>query len=368
LKPLWQSTASGKGEGERVDMTTETHQKAPAWLLTLLFSYGALLAALAVLNRLGPDRWWFGDFNLYLPQVVWLVPGIPLAFICLKVARRWTLLPLCCMVWVLGPLMGFCWPAYREPAPVPGVALRVMTWNVHHGEHDRLAGLALIHDIDGNQPDVVFIQATGNLLKGPLGEYFRNWNIQSQGEHVIASRIPLVKVAEPAIAVSGKNVDCLRCRVRLGSSLTTLYSVHFESPRVGLGSLMASRKNLSSVSESIEMLGRNVATRFNQSLLVSELVSREKGPVIVAGDFNSTDASVACANLRDVGLHDAFAEGGRGYGYTYGHFIRHELRYSWMRIDHIMMSAQLRARRSWTGTWEASDHRPVIADLVLGQN
>lgn len=349
-------------------MTTKPRKKAPVWLLSLLFSYGALLAALTVLNRLGPDRWWFGDFNLYLPQVVWLAPGIPLALLCLKVAWRWTFLPLFCMAWVLGPIMGFCWPSYRAPASVPGVSLRVMTWNVHHGEHDQLAVLALIHDIDSNQPDIVFIQATGNLLRGPLGSYFRNWNVQTQGEHLIASRIPLVKVADPSSAVPGKSAECLRCRVRIGSSLTTLYSVHFESPRVGLGSLMAARRKLSAVPESIGMLGRNVSTRFNQSMLVSELVSREKGPVIVAGDFNSTDSSVACANLRDAGLHDAFSEGGRGYGYTYGHFLRPELRYSWMRIDHIMMSSQFGSRRCWTGTWEASDHRPVIADLVLGQN
>jgi endonuclease/exonuclease/phosphatase family metal-dependent hydrolase len=40
---------------------------------------------------------------------------------------------------------------------------------------------------------------------------------------------------------------------------------------------------------------------------------------------------------------------------------------SWMRIDHIMMSSHFQSRDCWTGTGEASDHRPVIADLVLGQ-
>jgi vancomycin resistance protein VanJ len=346
------------------------HQKLPVWLLTLLFSYAALLAALTVLNRLGADRWWFGDFNLYLPQVVWLAPGIPLALLCLKLARRWIFLPLCCMAWVLGPIMGFCWPTHLAPESAPGVPFRVMTWNVHHGRHDKFAQLALIHDIDGNQPDIVFLQASGELLKGPLGKYFRNWHVQTKGEHTIASRIPLVKVEDTAIAEPGKDANCLRCRVRIGSTLTTLYGVHFESPRMGLGSMMAARKNPGSASGAIGMLEQNAATRFRQSQLISALVRREKGPVIVAGDFNSTESSVACANLRDAGLHDAFVEGGRGYGYSYGHFL-HPLpgqHYSWMRIDHIMMSAQLRARRSWTGTWEASEHRPVIADLVLGRD
>jgi endonuclease/exonuclease/phosphatase family metal-dependent hydrolase len=36
-----------------------------------------------------------------------------------------------------------------------------------------------------------------------------------------------------------------------------------------------------------------------------------------------------------------------------------------MRIDHIMMSAQLQPWRCRTGTGKASDHRSVIADLIL---
>jgi endonuclease/exonuclease/phosphatase family metal-dependent hydrolase len=75
--------------------------------------------------------------------------------------------------------------------------------------------------------------------------------------------------------------------------------------------------------------------------------------------------------LRDANLHDAFAEGGRGYGYTYGHFLlRNRIPWlpgaSWMRIDHIMLSRRFRTLRCWTGTGKASDHRPVFADLLVG--
>jgi endonuclease/exonuclease/phosphatase family metal-dependent hydrolase len=36
-----------------------------------------------------------------------------------------------------------------------------------------------------------------------------------------------------------------------------------------------------------------------------------------------------------------------------------------MRLDHIMASPQLRVCRCWVGNGWASDHRPVIADLIL---
>jgi endonuclease/exonuclease/phosphatase (EEP) superfamily protein YafD len=64
-----------------------------------------------------------------------------------------------------------------------------------------------------------------------------------------------------------------------------------------------------------------------------------------------------------LGLRDAFSTAGLGYGYTYGHGLR--LGHSFVRIDHILVSRHWDVVRSWTGGAAGSDHRPVIADLVL---
>jgi endonuclease/exonuclease/phosphatase (EEP) superfamily protein YafD len=318
------------------------------------------------MSRLGADRWWFGALNLYLPQVIWLVPGIFLAFICLLMARHWIFLPLLCVAWVLGPIMGFCWPLHMTPNLPAGIPLRVMTWNVHNGEQDKLAVLAIMREIDLNQPDIIFLQAASSMLNGPLGNYFRKWNVQNEGEYIIASRLPLAKAENRPPRLSGEEENCLRCRLQIGPIITTVYNIHFKSPRDGLGAVAATRKNpsTSTVQKAILQLEDNVSIRLEQALRLGELISLEKGPVIIAGDFNSSEYSQVCAKLRDVGLHDAFAEGGHGYGYTYGHFLLRHL-VSFMRIDHIMMSSQIRTQRSWTGTWQASAHRPVISDLVL---
>jgi len=74
--------------------------------------------------------------------------------------------------------------------------------------------------------------------------------------------------------------------------------------------------------------------------------------------------------MRRTGLHEAFAESDRGYGYTYGHFLLSRRfpwfpHLSWMRIDHVIVSPGVEVQQCWTGTGRASDQRPVFADLRL---
>jgi endonuclease/exonuclease/phosphatase family metal-dependent hydrolase len=284
-------------------------------------------------------------------------------------ARYWTWVPVVGIVWVLGPLMGFCWPKSAPRTAQGSLPLRVMTWNTKYGTHDKLAHLALKQDIEWYNPSVVLLQDAQGALEGPLGRYFSKWNVRSDGQYVIASRLPLGELKLLRLPFPGGDQTCLRTQVQIGGSAVALYNVHLESPRSGLNALRVVKEKPWYLPQAVQTLAQNVEVRFSQVQALQEYVRQEQGPVIVAGDLNSPDSSLVCATLRGVGLHDAFAEGGKGYGYTYGHFL---LKYrapafdfSWMRIDHIMMSSQLRSQRCWTGTYKASDHRPVIADLTL---
>ena len=353
-------------------MSTKPHQKAPVWLLILIFTYAASLVALTILNRVGADLWWFGAFNLYLPQAVWAVPGILITAFALKVARQWIWVPLLGVAWVVGPLMGLCWPLSAPRESQGSVPLRVMTWNIKYGTHDKLAHLELMHDIDMNNPAVVLLQDAGGLLDGPFGKFFSRWNVRTDGQYVIASRLPLGEIQVRRMSFSGGDHTCVRTQLKLGGTDVALYNVHFESPRSGLNALRVVKQKPWYLPKAVQTLANNVEARFSQVQELREYIRQEKGPVIVAGDLNSPDVSLVCATLRAVGLHDAFAEGGRGYGYTYGHFLlQHRapaFNFSWMRIDHIMVSSQFQSQRCWTGTYMASDHRPVIADLALYRN
>lgn len=349
-------------------MTIGPTGKPPLWMRGLILAYGLFLALITALNGLGPDRWWLGAFNLYLPQVLWLVPVILLAPFALRFARRWTWVLVLYGLWVCGPIMGFHW-AFRihkdtEPA---GQTLRVMTCNIKYGRRDMAS---LIRDLDRHRPDVVFLQDVEYTMKGPLGAFFRDWHVCSYGQYVIASRWPLGR-AEPFPPLSpGEQAFAVRTRLQFGATSIALYNVHLLTPREGLNALRIARKHPERLDESIQDLQENVERRLLQAGRVADLVRQEQGAIILAGDLNSPDGSLPYRALEGARLHNAFNQGGWGYGFTYGHFLLSGRlpwlpRTSWMRIDHILLSPGLRADRCWTGPAEASDHRPVYADLLV---
>lgn len=345
--------------------------KPSRFLLCCIGAYALGITALTLLNRLGPERWWVSAMNLYLPQVFWLIPGIMLAAICLAYARRWIWAPLLCSAWIAGPIMGFCWSTQGAQQTPNSASMRIMTWNAKYGLHGTQAQKVLQQDIDKYKPDILLFQDANGLLDGRLGGYFRQWHTYADGQFVIASRLPLAGAEVRSLKLPWEQMTCLRCQVRIGPSVITVYNVHLESPRHGLNAIRSARKQPWYLPEAIRKLEGNVYTRLSQARMLRDFVRRESGPVIVAGDLNSPDNSLVCAELRETGLRDAFAEGGRGYGYTYGHLLLKNrlpgLRASWMRIDHILISSHFETVRAWTGTGEASDHRPVIADLILKQ-
>ncbi len=352
-------------------MTSKT-SRAPRWLLMVIILYMAVLAALTLLNRMGPERWWVSAMNLYLPQIFWLVPGMVITPVCLVKARRWLLAPLICMAWVAGPIMGFCWPSQGLRQVPEKARFRIMTWNVKYGLHGASGQSSLREEIERTRPDIVLFQDAGRILEGPMGQFFRQWATHSEGQFMVASRFALSGFEVRPISLPWEKSSCLRCQTRIGSATITLYNVHLETPRKGLNAIKSARNRPWYLPNAVQQMEANILTRLMQAHILNNFILRESGQhIIVTGDLNSPDASQVCAGLRDIGLHDAFTEGGRGYGYTYGHFLLlHRipwLRLSWMRIDHIMVCSQLMAVRAWAGTGEASDHRPVIADIVVRQ-
>lgn len=340
--------------------------KTAVRLCILTSLYGAILAAITVINWHGADRWLFGAMNLYMPQAIWLIPGILLLCYAFMFARRWAWLPALCVLWVLGPIMGFSWPLHALPDLSGTMSVRIMTCNAKYGKRDVSP---LIDDMIRYKPEVVLLQDMLKPLSGPLENFFREWHVRSFGQYVVASKFPLSEPEVLNISFPGEEHNCLRCQINISGTVVTLYDVHLKTPRAGFNAFRAVKREPAYLPKAIRRFEANVEARLIQARTLREYVSQEQGPTIVAGDFNSPDASLACALLRDANLHDAFDEGGKGYGYTYGHFLlQHRipwLHVSWMRIDHIFLSSQLHSLHCWTGTSKASDHRPVFAEILL---
>jgi endonuclease/exonuclease/phosphatase (EEP) superfamily protein YafD len=335
-------------------------------LLVLIVLYGMTLAVITSVNHMGAEHWWLGALNLYLPQVLWAAPALLLLAVSPMAGRHWIWLPALYMVWVLGPIMGFRWSSQTPPGPMTTPVLRVLTCNAKFGVRD--SG-ELLNDIVRYQPEVVLLQDANGLLNSPDGKCFAKWNVRSFGQYVIASKLPLSAAKVHTVSSPSGNFAFLRCQVSHGASVIALYNVHFQSPRDSLNAFRTEREGSWHFPDAIQELEQNAATRLHQAREIRKLVESESCPVILAGDLNSPEPSRVCATLKDAGLQDAFSEGGRGYGYTYGHFLlQHRipwLHLSWMRLDHIMASSRMHVWRCWVGNGWASDHRPVIADLIF---
>jgi endonuclease/exonuclease/phosphatase (EEP) superfamily protein YafD len=96
---------------------------------------------------------------------------------------------------------------------------------------------------------------------------------------------------------------------------------------------------------------------------LGEEIHGERGALVVAGDFNATRHHPSFRRLLSDGMADAHEERGRGWAATWP-------RNRWplpplMRLDHVLVSPGVGVRSIREGLGQGSDHRPIIADLVL---
>ncbi len=91
------------------------------------------------------------------------------------------------------------------------------------------------------------------------------------------------------------------------------------------------------------------------------------GPVVAVGDFNTNDRQPNYWRLRRL-LRDAYRDAGRGFGLTFpntGWWGKPLPVPPFLRLDYIFHSPDLVATRAWTASSPSSDHRAVVADLVI---
>jgi endonuclease/exonuclease/phosphatase (EEP) superfamily protein YafD len=163
-------------------------------------------------------------------------------------------------------------------------------------------------------------------------------------------RTALERVKQDATAGIGGAGYVVRYRLDTPSGVVGVVNLHLETPRKGFEALMAG---------DVERLRLNTGLRDIESLLARRFVDAGHEPTIVAGDFNTP---VESRIFQDHwgSLTDAFSRVGTGFGMTkYNGWIR-------VRIDHVLADdAWWRVAGARVGSDLGSDHRPLIADLVL---
>lgn len=333
--------------------------------LVALLIFGLVLLTLA--QQAGPLGPWWLELSRYLPYPALLGPALLALLLACALGWRWVLASLVTLGLVVTLAMGLAW---GRP-DVGGTPLRVMTWNIkaskamlRDGGFDALAREVALH-----RPDILVTQDNHGASRmeaaaiWPNGRAFGLPHSFAVEQYVVASRYPLRDCKLARIDDRDQVTGYVRCTVDVNGALLDVITAHFESPRTGLNA--ARREGLAGADDWRE----NYEERLGQAqALARDLRGRRDGhtsapPLIVAGDLNAPESSPVIRALLGLGLRDAFSSAGRGYGYSYGHALR--LGFSFLRIDHILVSAELGVVDAFAGGAQASEHRPVIADLLL---
>lgn len=108
----------------------------------------------------------------------------------------------------------------------------------------------------------------------------------------------------------------------------------------------------------------SIRSREAQARVIAAFAAAHEGPLLAPGDYNTTNLTAAYAILSGP-LRDSWREAGRGPGHTFPGGADYPV--NWLlRIDYILHSPHWTAADVRVLGWdESSDHRPLLATLVL---
>jgi vancomycin resistance protein VanJ len=309
------------------------------WLGLCLFGSGVLLTY--------PLRWWPGDrllpvrlFNYMIP---WLLIPLVLALITAGLARRHWLVAVLAIPTIFinltqAPLF------FPRPCPAlgKGETFKVVSYNVGRRNRDVIAMAALIRQ---EQPDILLLQelrrdqveAFINTLDGLYPDAELHFTHDPYTLQAVASRYPLIPLA--MMPEKGRAQKVL---LETPNGPVTVINVHPYFP------------------------GWRRRHEEMSTLLAEDIIPTD-GPLILGGDFNTTDQT-QIYRLVSQHLYNAHREAGWGFGFTFpvyrrrirGIFPLPQL----VRIDHIFYSDHFLAHTASTLTESGgSDHLPVVAEL-----
>lgn len=292
----------------------------------------------------------------HLPPWVWAVPGLILVVWQLRrPPRRAAFAALLLWVLYLGVFEEETRSLLRRPtmsvkafdeARAQGKGLRLVSANCAGGQ----PGVAL--EAAGYDPDILVLeesppdQAVADLAAQLFG-----------GSARVAQGPDVAIIARGQVAhIPRKGAWYLTAaRAALSSGVTvSVIGAHLTPPVFELGLLS---------SDYWRAQQRNRKIRRDQTQEIAHLAAElaQSGPAILAGDLNCPAGDASLRPLLPL-LHDAFREGGVGWGNT----VLNE--YPVMRFDQVWCSGELRAVRVRSVRSRISDHRIVVADLVARES
>lgn len=271
----------------------------------------------------------------------------------------WSFCGIWCLVFGISPILGAATvSAAPEPAPEPpSFTVRVMTFNIQHGAGaDKKVNLArTAQAIREQKPDIVALEEvdkgvarTGrqNLpmllgsMTGMTSYFSNNFNFDG-GEY--------------------GNMVLTRCRILMQTN--THYQMIRTNEQRGVIQMIldVSGHKLLFLATHLDYHSGDTKERLMNVAEIKEIVKKHPGmPVIICGDFNDSPGSRVYKSMKRS-FDDVWAKAGDGKGLTYPSPAPKD------RVDYIWISRDksLEPIIAWVPVTEASDHRPLVAELRL---
>jgi endonuclease/exonuclease/phosphatase (EEP) superfamily protein YafD len=338
------------------------------WLARLAVALSLLCAAgLAGLYHFGPARSGWAELLRYVPFLLYTAPAALALLLSLALGWWWRLGALLALALMATAVMDLRLGLGRTDLPpdAPGTrTVRFMTYNIKSYRAVFKAGgfVPLNNEIEQHQPDILVMQdarevsRVGDLPYG-MRAVLPKHKLYAYGQYAVASRFPISGCAPFDMSLKDEKSDYVRCTVDIDGTRIDLVTAHLLTPREGLNATREERLG------GLDDWSGNFADRLSQAERITAALTPLKRPTIVAGDLNAPEHSVVVGRFLDLGLRDAFSAGGIGWGFTHGHSFKPGV--SFLRIDHILVSPDIGVRDAWVGWRGGSEHRPVVADLVI---
>ncbi|HEY64444.1 MAG TPA: hypothetical protein G4O02_07715 [Caldilineae bacterium] len=330
-------------------------------ILATAYSGGIILWL--VLRVILPDSrlWCLAVANTFAEYL--FLPLVPIILAAWMARSRWALattaVPLAVFLWMFGPLF-----LPRLPPPrVEGRPLIIMTFNVWGFNRNAQAIASVIRQVD---PDIVLLQEFRGWvvtdLAEELGDAYPYHDLPdaylTKGSLGIFSRYPIVSAQRLLLPDVWRPI--LYTILEVDGQRIHVFNLH-----------LISSSRVFRWGSSPRYIERTYERRELAATRLQKFIATLEGPIIVAGDLNTTPQTTTYRILT-TDLKDAFYTVGWGFGHTYparSRRIRRTLIPArLLRIDHILYSSHFEAVRAYVGPWDGiSDHLPVVAELRLNQ-
>jgi len=179
----------------------------------------------------------------------------------------------------------------------------------------------------------------------------QGWNMHCIGQMCLASAYKIKYLnSKSRRLLGGYGHLGLLYQLQINKRKIYVMNIHLETPRKGFEDFQLSKLNFEAIFENSEQ-------RFIESSIISNWLE-DKAPLIIMGDFNMpVESSIYRENFDHY--NNAFDKAGFGFGFTkYTRILS-------IRIDHILTDENFSVLEAKIGSDVGSDHRPILATLVL---